>query len=111
MWCELKQQNFDLVIGVGGCVVSQEGVVICECVFYVDVVFGLQILYCLLEMIDVVCSMCKLQVDVFFLEIEKFDCLLELWVDGFIVFVLVMEGCSKYCSFCVVFYICGEEVS
>lgn len=68
-------------------------------------------LYCLLEMINFVCGDCSLVVDISFLEIEKFDCLLELCVEGLIVFVFIMEGCNKYCIYCVVFYICGEEVS
>lgn len=112
-WKLFKNSNLDLIIGVGGCVVSQEGQVIIDWVFYVDMVFGLQILYCLLDMIIEVCVKGNGVgvVDVSFLEIEKFDKLLELGVDGFFVFVFIMEGCSKYCIFCVVFYICGEEVS
>ncbi|MGN2260665.1 radical SAM protein, partial [Pseudomonas aeruginosa] len=111
MWRELKQQNPDLVIGVGGCVASQEGAAIRERAPYVDVVFGPQTLHRLPEMIDAARSTRKPQVDVSFPEIEKFDRLPEPRVDGPTAFVSVMEGCSKYCSFCVVPYTRGEEVS
>lgn len=108
--CELKEVKFGLLIGVGGCVVSQEGVLIVLCVLYVDFVFGLQILYCLLQMIDVCCVSGCVQVDIMFFEIEKFDYLLFVCVEGLSVFVLIMEGCLKYCSYCVVLYMCGDEV-
>ncbi|WP_457932416.1 tRNA (N6-isopentenyl adenosine(37)-C2)-methylthiotransferase MiaB [Pseudomonas aeruginosa] len=111
MWRELKQQNPDLVIGVGGCVASQEGAAIRERAPYVDVVFGPQTLHRLPEMIDAARSTRKPQIDVSFPEIEKFDRLPEPRVDGPTAFVSVMEGCSKYCSFCVVPYTRGEEVS
>ena len=91
-----------LVIGVGGCVASQEGAAIRERAPYVDVVFGPQTLHRLPEMIDAARSTRKPQVDVSFPEIEKFDRLPEPRVDGPTAFVSVMEGCSKYCSFCVV---------
>ncbi|MFV3306442.1 tRNA (N6-isopentenyl adenosine(37)-C2)-methylthiotransferase MiaB [Pseudomonas sp. NY15181] len=110
-WRVLKQQNPNLVIGVGGCVASQEGAAIRERAPYVDVVFGPQTLHRLPEMIDAARATRKPQVDVSFPEIEKFDRLPEPRVDGPTAFVSVMEGCSKYCTFCVVPYTRGEEVS
>ena len=110
-WRVLKQQNPDLVIGVGGCVASQEGAAIRERAPYVDVVFGPQTLHRLPEMIDAARATRKPQVDVSFPEIEKFDRLPEPQVNGPTAFVSVMEGCSKYCTFCVVPYTRGEEVS
>ncbi|WP_448679114.1 tRNA (N6-isopentenyl adenosine(37)-C2)-methylthiotransferase MiaB [Pseudomonas nicosulfuronedens] len=110
-WRTLKQQNPNLVIGVGGCVASQEGAAIRERAPYVDVVFGPQTLHRLPEMIDAARTTRKPQVDVSFPEIEKFDRLPEPRVDGPTAFVSVMEGCSKYCTFCVVPYTRGEEVS
>lgn len=110
-WRELKKANPDLVIGVGGCVASQEGAAIRERAPYVDVVFGPQTLHRLPEMIDAARSTRTPQVDVSFPEIEKFDRLPEPRVDGPSAFVSVMEGCSKYCTFCVVPYTRGEEVS
>lgn len=110
-WRELKQENPDLVIGVGGCVASQEGAAIRDRAPYVDVVFGPQTLHRLPEMIDAARSTKKAQVDISFPEIEKFDRLPEPRVDGPSAFVSVMEGCSKYCTFCVVPYTRGEEVS
>ncbi|MFZ5958119.1 tRNA (N6-isopentenyl adenosine(37)-C2)-methylthiotransferase MiaB [Pseudomonas knackmussii] len=110
-WRTLKQQKPELVIGVGGCVASQEGAAIRERAPYVDVVFGPQTLHRLPEMIDAARATRKPQVDVSFPEIEKFDRLPEPRVDGPSAFVSVMEGCSKYCSFCVVPYTRGEEVS
>ncbi|MGQ7815726.1 tRNA (N6-isopentenyl adenosine(37)-C2)-methylthiotransferase MiaB [Metapseudomonas furukawaii] len=110
-WRELKQQNPELVIGVGGCVASQEGAAIRERAPYVDVVFGPQTLHRLPEMIDAARITRKPQVDISFPEIEKFDRLPEPRVDGPSAFVSVMEGCSKYCTFCVVPYTRGEEVS
>ncbi len=110
-WRVLKQQNPDLVIGGGGCVASQEGAAIRERAPYVDVVFGPQTLHRLPEMIDAARATRKPQVDVSFPEIEKFDRLPEPRVDGPTAFVSVMEGCSKYCTFCVVPYTRGEEVS
>ncbi|GAD63779.1 tRNA (N6-isopentenyl adenosine(37)-C2)-methylthiotransferase MiaB [Aquipseudomonas alcaligenes] len=111
MWRELKQENPDLVIGVGGCVASQEGAAIRDRAPYVDVVFGPQTLHRLPEMIDAARSTKKAQIDISFPEIEKFDRLPEPRVDGPSAFVSVMEGCSKYCTFCVVPYTRGEEVS
>ncbi|MDG9927802.1 MULTISPECIES: tRNA (N6-isopentenyl adenosine(37)-C2)-methylthiotransferase MiaB [unclassified Pseudomonas] len=111
MWRELKLENPNLVIGVGGCVASQEGAAIRDRAPYVDVVFGPQTLHRLPEMIDAARSTKKAQVDISFPEIEKFDRLPEPRVDGPSAFVSVMEGCSKYCTFCVVPYTRGEEVS
>ncbi|MDH4656537.1 tRNA (N6-isopentenyl adenosine(37)-C2)-methylthiotransferase MiaB [Pseudomonas sp. JS3066] len=110
-WRELKRQNPELVIGVGGCVASQEGAAIRERAPYVDVVFGPQTLHRLPEMIDAARVTRKPQVDISFPEIEKFDRLPEPRVDGPSAFVSIMEGCSKYCTFCVVPYTRGEEVS
>ncbi|MBB4867743.1 tRNA-2-methylthio-N6-dimethylallyladenosine synthase [Pseudomonas nitritireducens] len=110
-WRTLKQQNPNLIIGVGGCVASQEGAAIRDRAPYVDVVFGPQTLHRLPEMIDAARTTRKPQVDVSFPEIEKFDRLPEPRVDGPTAFVSVMEGCSKYCTFCVVPYTRGEEVS
>ncbi|UTW06583.1 tRNA (N6-isopentenyl adenosine(37)-C2)-methylthiotransferase MiaB [Pseudomonas benzenivorans] len=110
-WRELKLEKPDLVIGVGGCVASQEGAAIRDRAPYVDVVFGPQTLHRLPEMIDAARSTKKPQVDISFPEIEKFDRLPEPRVDGPSAFVSVMEGCSKYCTFCVVPYTRGEEVS
>ncbi|TWC36308.1 tRNA-i(6)A37 thiotransferase enzyme MiaB [Pseudomonas sp. SJZ079] len=110
-WRELKLEKPDLVIGVGGCVASQEGAAIRDRAPYVDVVFGPQTLHRLPEMIDAVRTTKQPQVDISFPEIEKFDRLPEPRVDGPSAFVSVMEGCSKYCTFCVVPYTRGEEVS
>ena len=110
-WRELKQDNPQLVIGVGGCVASQEGAAIRDRAPYVDVVFGPQTLHRLPEMIDAARTTQQPQVDISFPEIEKFDRLPEPRVEGLSAFVSVMEGCSKYCSFCVVPYTRGEEVS
>lgn len=110
-WRELKQANPDLVIGVGGCVASQEGAAIRDRAPYVDVVFGPQTLHRLPEMIDAARVTKTAQVDISFPEIEKFDRLPEPRVEGPSAYVSVMEGCSKYCTFCVVPYTRGEEVS
>ncbi|TIH09809.1 tRNA (N6-isopentenyl adenosine(37)-C2)-methylthiotransferase MiaB [Pseudomonas leptonychotis] len=110
-WRELKLANPDLVIGVGGCVASQEGAAIRDRAPYVDVVFGPQTLHRLPEMIDAARTTKIAQVDISFPEIEKFDRLPEPRVDGPSAYVSVMEGCSKYCTFCVVPYTRGEEVS
>ena len=110
-WRPLKEKNPELVIGVGGCVASQEGAAIRDRAPYVDVVFGPQTLHRLPEMIDAARTTRKPQVDISFPEIEKFDRLPEPRVDGPSAFVSVMEGCSKYCTFCVVPYTRGEEVS
>ena len=110
-WRPLKEKNPELIIGVGGCVASQEGSAIRDRASYVDVVFGPQTLHRLPEMIDAARTTHQPQVDVSFPEIEKFDALPEPRVDGPTAFVSIMEGCSKYCSFCVVPYTRGEEVS
>ena len=98
-------------IGVGGCVASQEGAAIIERAPYVDVVFGPQTLHRLPELLDARERQQRPQVDISFPEIEKFDYLPPARVDGASAFVSIMEGCSKYCSFCVVPYTRGEEVS
>ncbi len=110
-WKTLKQSNPDLVIGVGGCVASQEGDHIRQRAPFVDVVFGPQTLHRLPEMITQVTGTKAPVVDISFPEIEKFDRLPEPRADGPSAFVSIMEGCSKYCSFCVVPYTRGEEVS
>ena len=101
-----------VLIGVGGCVASQEGAAIIERAPYVDVVFGPQTLHRLPQLIDAAPSaQQRPQVDISFPEIEKFDHLPPARVDGASAFVSIMEGCSKYCSYCVVPYTRGEEVS
>ena len=107
----IKQQRPDLIIGVGGCVASQEGESIIKRAPYVDVVFGPQTLHRLPQLIEQRRLSGKAQVDIRFPEIEKFDHLPPARVDGVTAFVSIMEGCSKYCSFCVVPYTRGEEVS
>jgi len=110
-WRELKAARPGVVIGVGGCVASQEGEAILQRAPFVDVVFGPQTLHRLPAMLDDVRSRGKPAVDISFPEIEKFDRLPEPRAEGPTAFVSVMEGCSKYCSFCVVPYTRGEEVS
>jgi len=110
-WKKLKEKNPDLIIGVGGCVASQEGKVIKERAQCVDLIFGPQTLHRLPEMIDQIRDGGKAVIDISFPEIEKFDKLPEPRADGPSAFVSIMEGCSKYCSFCVVPYTRGEEVS
>jgi tRNA-2-methylthio-N6-dimethylallyladenosine synthase len=100
-----------VLIGVGGCVASQEGAAIVERAPYVDLVFGPQTLHRLPQMIDAQRREHRAQVDISFPEIEKFDHLPPARVDGASAFVSIMEGCSKYCSYCVVPYTRGEEVS
>jgi tRNA-2-methylthio-N6-dimethylallyladenosine synthase len=107
----LKKRKPDLVIGVGGCVASQEGAAIVERAPYVDIVFGPQTLHRLPALIAQRRATGAPQVDVSFPEIEKFDHLPPPRVEGASAFVSIMEGCSKYCSFCVVPYTRGEEVS
>ena len=108
---ELKLLRPDLVIGVGGCVASQEGAAIVKRAPYVDMVFGPQTLHRLPQMLRARRESGDAQVDISFPEIEKFDHLPPAKVDGPIAFVSIMEGCSKYCSYCVVPYTRGEEVS
>ncbi|MCL6556905.1 MAG: tRNA (N6-isopentenyl adenosine(37)-C2)-methylthiotransferase MiaB [Burkholderiales bacterium] len=110
-WKHLKQKKPDLLIGVGGCVASQEGQAIVERARYVDLVFGPQTLHRLPELIRARRRTGRPQVDVSFPEIEKFDNLPPPRVEGAAAYVSIMEGCSKYCSFCVVPYTRGEEVS
>ena len=107
----LKMLKPDLVIGVGGCVASQEGAAIVARAPYVDVVFGPQTLHRLPQLIDARRRTGRPQVDISFPEIEKFDHLPAPKVTGASAFVSIMEGCSKYCSFCVVPYTRGEEIS
>ncbi len=110
-WRPWKARRPDLVIGVGGCVASQEGEAIRKRAAYVDLVFGPQTLHRLPQMLDD--SRCRQipVVDVSFPEIEKFDCLPEPKAEGPTAFVSIMEGCSKYCTYCVVPYTRGEEIS
>ncbi len=108
---ELKRKNPELVIGVGGCVASQEGDAIVKRAPYVDVVFGPQTLHRLPQLIQDRRQSGKSQVDISFPEIEKFDFLPPAKVEGPVAYVSIMEGCSKYCSYCVVPYTRGEEVS
>jgi tRNA-2-methylthio-N6-dimethylallyladenosine synthase len=110
-WKSLKAGNPGLVIGVGGCVASQEGEAIIDRAPIVDLVFGPQTLHRLPTMLDSVRSTGSPAVDVSFPEVEKFDKLPEPGEQGPTAFVSVMEGCSKYCSFCVVPYTRGEEIS
>jgi len=108
---ELKRDKPNLVIGVGGCVASQEGEAIVKRAPYVDVVFGPQTLHRLPELIARKRETGRAQVDISFPEIEKFDALPPARMEGPTAFVSIMEGCSKYCSFCVVPYTRGVEVS
>ncbi len=110
-WRKLKDKKPSLVIGVGGCVASKEGDALRERAPYVDVVFGPQTLHRLPAMVNEVRLKHAPVVDISFPEIEKFDCLPEPRAEGPSAFVSVMEGCSKYCTFCVVPYTRGEEIS
>lgn len=107
----LKEKNPNLVIGVGGCVASQEGEAIVKRVPFVDLVFGPQTLHRLPELLEQAKLKKKPAIDISFPEIEKFDKLPEPRADGPTAYVSIMEGCSKYCSFCVVPYTRGEEIS
>ncbi len=111
MWQKLKQAKPELIIGVGGCVASQEGAAILSRAPYVDIVFGPQTLHRLPELLTRVQSTGRPVIDISFPEIEKFDRLPETKAQGPTAFVSIMEGCSKYCSFCVVPYTRGEEFS
>jgi tRNA-2-methylthio-N6-dimethylallyladenosine synthase len=108
-WRELKEENSELLIGVGGCVASQEGEQIWKRAPYVDVIFGPQTLHRLPQLVDK--AKIERAIDISFPEIEKFDALPKAKADGVTAFVSIMEGCSKYCSFCVVPYTRGEEFS
>jgi tRNA-2-methylthio-N6-dimethylallyladenosine synthase len=110
-WNKLKRKNPDLIIAVGGCVASQEGEAIKKRAPYVDIVFGPQTLHRLPMMLNDVLEKNDRPVDVSFPEIEKFDSLPKPKADGPKAYVSIMEGCSKYCSFCVVPYTRGEEIS
>jgi tRNA-2-methylthio-N6-dimethylallyladenosine synthase len=110
-WKELKDRRPGVVIGVGGCVASQEGDAIRARAPYVDIVFGPQTLHRLPQLLDEAQRAQRPVIDVTFPEIEKFDCMPAPRADGPTAFVSIMEGCSKYCSFCVVPYTRGEEVS
>lgn len=110
-WRPLKEANPNLIIGVGGCVASQEGEAIAKRAPFVDLVFGPQTLHRLPEMMEQRQRDGTVMVDISFPEIEKFDRLPEPEADGCSAFVSIMEGCSKYCTFCVVPYTRGEEVS
>lgn len=110
-WRPLKEKKPDIIIGVGGCVASQEGDSILKRAPFVDVIFGPQTLHRLPELINTVVQSKKSIVDVTFPEVEKFDRLPESHSDGPSAFVSIMEGCSKYCTFCVVPYTRGEEIS
>ncbi len=110
-WREFKKKKPEVIIGVGGCVASQEGADIIKRAPYVDMVFGPQTLHRLPEMLNERLSRKKPVVDISFPEIEKFDKLPAPRAEGPIAFVSIMEGCSKYCSYCVVPYTRGEEIS
>ena len=110
-WRPYKDNNPDLLIGVGGCVASQEGANIFERAPYVDIIFGPQTLHRLPEMVEDVMKNKNPVIDISFPEIEKFDCLPAARAEGPTAFVSIMEGCSKYCTFCVVPYTRGEEIS
>ena len=110
-WRRIKEMKDGVMIGVGGCVASQEGAGITKRAPYVDVVFGPQTLHRLPELIDTARENAAAVIDISFPEIEKFDRLPEPRAEGPTAFVSIMEGCSKYCSFCVVPYTRGEEIS
>ena len=110
-WKSWKNEKPGLIIGVGGCVASQEGEHIRERAPFVDIIFGPQTLHRLPEMINQIRGGKSSVVDVSFPEIEKFDCLPEPKAEGPTAFVSIMEGCNKYCTYCVVPYTRGEEVS
>jgi len=110
-WRKLKDKNPNIVIGVGGCVASQEGELILQRAPYVDIIFGPQTLHRLPNMLNDALNSKQVSIDVSFPEIEKFDHLPEPTSNGVSAFVSIMEGCSKYCTFCVVPYTRGEEVS
>ncbi len=110
-WKKLKDKNPNLIIGVGGCVASQEGKAIRRRAPYVDIIFGPQTLHRLPKMIQDVKNNSSVVIDISFPEIEKFDSLPEARADGATAFVTIMEGCSKYCTYCIVPYTRGEEVS
>jgi tRNA-2-methylthio-N6-dimethylallyladenosine synthase len=110
-WRIWKEKNPDLVIAVGGCVASQEGKAILDRAPYVDIIFGPQTVHRLGDMLSTVQKKRRAVIDISFPEIEKFDNLPASKVEGVKAFVSIMEGCSKYCSFCVVPYTRGDEIS
>jgi tRNA-2-methylthio-N6-dimethylallyladenosine synthase len=110
-WKKLKDQRPEMVIGVGGCVASQEGEAIRRRAPYVDMVFGPQTLHRLPQMLDQVQKEGKPALDISFPEIEKFDAIPRPRTEGPSAYVSIMEGCSKYCTFCIVPYTRGEEIS
>ncbi len=110
-WRPFKEKRPNVVIGVGGCVASQEGDAILKRAPFVDIVFGPQTLHRLPELLNEVLDTKRSKVDITFPEIEKFDRLPEPKAEGPTAFVSIMEGCSKYCTFCVVPYTRGEEIS
>ncbi len=110
-WRKIKEKNPNIIIAVGGCVASQEGEALKKRAPVVDIVFGPQTLHRLPEMVDTVRNKHQSVIDISFPEIEKFDNLPEPKADGVSAFVSIMEGCSKYCTFCVVPYTRGEEIS
>ena len=110
-WRKLKEERPNIVIGVGGCVASQEGKAILQRAPYVDLIFGPQTLHRLPTMLTEAVRTHKSLIDISFPEIEKFDCLPEPRAEGPTAFVSIMEGCSHYCTFCVVPYTRGDEVS
>jgi tRNA-2-methylthio-N6-dimethylallyladenosine synthase len=110
-WRELKLENPNIIIGVGGCVASQEGEAILKRAPYVDMIFGPQTLHRLPQMLDQTTKDKKPVIDISFPEIEKFDRLPEPRAEGPSAFVSIMEGCSKYCSYCIVPFTRGEEIS
>lgn len=111
MWREFKRQRPEVIIGVGGCVASQEGEAIRQRAPYVDIIFGPQTLHRLPQMLDAVRHSKQPQIDTSFPEIEKFDHLPQPRADGVTAFVSIMEGCNHYCTFCVVPYTRGSEIS
>lgn len=110
-WRDIKQRRPDTIIGVGGCVASQEGEGITARAPYVDLVFGPQTLHRLPQMLNALKDTGRAQIDVSFPEIEKFDAMPEPRAEGATAYVSIIEGCSKFCTFCVVPYTRGEEVS
>jgi len=110
-WRDLKAQNPHIIIGVGGCVASQEGAELRRRAPYIDIIFGPQTLHRLPQMLDETRQTKKAVMDISFPEIEKFDCLPKPRAQGPTAFVSIMEGCSKYCSYCIVPYTRGEEIS
>ncbi len=110
-WSKLKDKNPNLIIGVGGCVASQEGELILKRTPYVDIIFGPQTLHRLPNMLNDTLNNKKTSIDISFPEIEKFDHLPKPKTNSVTAFVSIMEGCSKYCTFCIVPYTRGEEIS